>query len=113
VKLKIIALAFATAITVPALASNPLINEQFTGDSRIYKCRSTPEGWYCARVLDTTGNSDPDNVDWLEIAAATRAARAERVGGAPVDACVNSHGGSACCRRIGSMPDGTVYIECG
>jgi hypothetical protein len=113
VKLKSLTLAMAAAICLPALASNPLYNEPLTGDGRIYKCRSTPEGWYCALVAETDGDRDLDNVDWVELAAATRAAREARLG-SPVDACINTHGGSGCCRRISApLPDGTVYIECG
>lgn len=111
-KLNSITLALAAAMCLPALASNPLYNEPLTGDSHIYKCRSTPEGWYCALVAETAGDRDLENVDWLELARATRAARGGSLG-APTELCANVHGGSGCCHIIGTLPDGTVYIECG
>ena len=134
-----------TVYTNPTLATSrlgvPLINELVIGSGAtairvtldeptapgategksFYRCN---DGYDppCRKVATLGQASVVETENWAELIAASRAARTGLPtpivfpgDDGPIAACANTHGASACCRRIGDVNDGTgdYIIQCG
>lgn len=116
-----------TSETTKPKLTGPLVNEPVVGT--VYRCYKQEDGsptqcW----ILHPDGTMTPvinavatEEVDWQTFLALARAAKTgadtpilgdSGVSG-PIEACANTHGASACCRIIRTMPDlGAVDIFC-
>lgn len=86
--------------------------------SRIYKCVNQPDGGLICSTVVWSQAFDADRDGVAEVALAQKVAQvAVRTlpglisSDSPVELCANTHGASACCRRIGGYGN-TSYIEC-